>query len=61
MQEGLTVFLGLLCFSAFTANAVLLAVLLVRRNGQGLARCPRCNRQIICPHCEEEDEPPDFS
>jgi hypothetical protein len=55
LERGLTIFLGLLCFLAFLANAILLAYVLYKRGGQNIARCPRCGRPIVCPHCDEED------
>ena len=57
LEQGVVVFLGLLCCLIFAVNAVLLAYLIVRKSGHGLARCPRCGRMIACPHCvEDEDE-----
>lgn len=50
-------FLGILCFLIFSLNAVLLVWLLVRKSTHGLAKCPKCGRQIACPHCtDDEDE-----
>lgn len=56
VQEGTALFLGILCLLVFTLNAVLLVVLLIRKGGHGLARCPRCGRVIACPHCEEDEQ-----
>lgn len=55
VEQGVVVFLGLLCCLIFAVNAVLLAYLIVRKSSHGLARCPRCGRMIACPHCLEDD------
>lgn len=58
IRRGTVVFFGLLCLLAFIANAVLLVWLLVKRGSSELARCPKCGRMIICPHCSEDKAPP---
>jgi len=54
LQDSTAVFLGLLCLLVFLLNAVLLAWLVFKKSAHGLARCPRCGRQIACPHCQDE-------
>ncbi|MFQ5733176.1 MAG: hypothetical protein ACE5KM_14645 [Planctomycetaceae bacterium] len=55
--QGPTVsFLGILCVLVFLLNGALLAWLIVRKSGHGLARCPKCGRTVECPHCSEDDE-----
>jgi hypothetical protein len=58
IRRGTVVFFGLLCLLAFIVNAVLLVWLMVRRGTSELARCPKCGRTIICPHCSEDKAPP---
>lgn len=55
LEQGVVVFLGLLCCLIFAVNAVLLAYLIVRKSSHGLVRCPRCGRVIACPHCTEDE------
>ena len=57
-RRGSVVFLGLLCLLVFLANAGLLVWLLVKRGTSELARCPKCGRMIICPHCSDDKQPP---
>ncbi len=59
VEQGVVVFLGLLCCLIFAVNAVLLIYLIMRKSSHGLARCPRCGRMIACPHCAEDDEAED--
>lgn len=56
LEQGVVVFLGLLCCLIFAVNAVLLIYLIMRKSSHGLARCPRCGRMIACPHCVEDEE-----
>lgn len=56
LQKGTVNFLGVLCFLIFSVNAVLLVWLLVRKSTHGLAKCPKCGRQIVCPHCKDDEE-----
>jgi hypothetical protein len=58
VRDGTVSFLGILCFAVFVANAVLLGWLVARKAGVGLARCPKCGRQILCPHCEDDRPSP---
>lgn len=58
VRDGTVSFLGILCFAVFAANAVLLGWLVVRKVGVGLSRCPKCGRQIVCPHCEDDRTAP---
>ena len=55
-KRGTVSFLGILCFLIFAVNAVLLVWLLIRKSSHGLAKCPKCGRQIACPHCNDDDE-----
>lgn len=59
VERGVLVFLGLLCLLVFSANAGLLIWIIFRKGGDGLARCPRCGRQIVCPHCLDDEDPSD--
>ncbi len=56
LQKGTVNFLGILCFLIFAVNAVLLVWLIVRKSAHGLAKCPKCGRQIACPHCNDDEE-----
>lgn len=56
LRKGAGFFLGSLCVLVFVVNAVLLAILLFKKSHHGIARCPKCGRNIECPHCQEEDE-----
>ncbi len=56
VEQGVIVFLGLLCCLIFAINAALLVYLIVRKSSHGLARCPRCGRMIACPHCSEDED-----
>ncbi len=59
VEQGVVVFLGLLCCLIFAVNAVLLIYLIMRKSSHGLARCPRCGRMIACPHCAEDENAED--
>ena len=59
VEQGVVVFLGLLCCLIFAVNAVLLVYLIMRKSSHGLARCPRCGRMIACPHCTEDEKAED--
>ena len=56
LRRGTVNFLGVLCVLVFVLNAVLLVWLIIKKGSHGLARCPKCGRQIACPHCHEDDE-----
>lgn len=56
LQRGTVNFLGVLCVLVFALNAVLLVWLIVKKSAHGLAKCPKCGRQIACPHCMEDEE-----
>lgn len=55
LRRGTVNFLGVLCVLVFILNAVLLIWLIVKKGSHGLARCPKCGRQIACPHCTEDE------
>jgi hypothetical protein len=55
LRQGTAVFLSLLCFLAFAVNAGLLVWLIVKKGSSELARCPKCGRNITCPHCVEDE------
>ena len=59
LERGTVSFLGILCFLIFAVNAVLLVWLIVKKSAHGLAKCPRCGRDIACPHCGDEDDSED--
>jgi hypothetical protein len=61
VSRGTVIFLGLLVLLAFVANAVLLIFLLVKRGSTFVARCPKCGRMVICPHCNDDSPPVDQS
>jgi|GEM_PF-5908911 len=56
IRQSAGLFLGILCVLVFVVNAVLLAYLLIKKSPHGIARCPKCGRNIQCPHCHEERE-----
>lgn len=58
-RRGTFTFLGVVCFLVFALNAGLLGWLIVKKGAQGLTRCPKCGRPVICPHCEEDDPEPE--
>jgi len=57
-SRGTVVFMGLLCIIVFAVNAGLLIWLAMKRGNTELARCPKCGRTIICPHCSEDGDTP---
>jgi len=56
LQRGTVNFLGVLCVLAFLLNAALLVWLLFKKSAHGLARCPKCGRTIVCPHCADDED-----